>query len=166
MKVKRYLSGQHKVCKIRGHGAALHVAIKMDINRGTHVFCNGAKCAAQLTVAGAAIAGLDALECGAQLCGIRDRLRQYLKLTAERDDLRLLRWLFRGELCNRLLPGICKSRAGTHAERVIQDDEKQATIRACRDSTHERVGKGENYQNDQRTAKSKKYEVFETMVAC
>jgi hypothetical protein len=111
------------------------------------------------------IAGLDALQCGAQLCGIRNRLRQYLKLTAERYDLRLLRWLFSGELRNRLLPGVCKSHAGTHAERVIEDDEKQAAIRVCRDSTHERVGKGENYEKDQRTAKSKEHEVFEAMVA-
>jgi hypothetical protein len=112
-----------------------------------------------------AIARLNALERGAQLCGIGYRLREYLKLAAEQKDLGLLRWLFRGELFHRLLPGICKSHTGTHAEGVIEDDEEQATIRVCRNSTHKRVGKRENDQKNQRTAKSKQYEVFETMVA-
>jgi hypothetical protein len=98
---------------------------------------------------------LNALERGAQLCGIGYRLREYLKLAAEQKDLGLLRWLFRGELFHRLLPGICKSHTGTHAEGVIEDDEEQATIRVCRNSTHKRVGKRENDQKNQRTAKSK-----------
>jgi hypothetical protein len=78
----------------------------------------------------------------------------------------LLGWLFRDEFRHRLLLGICKSRSGTHAERVIDDDEEQAAIGVCCGSAHERVGKGENYQKDQRTAKCKEHEMFETMMAC
>src|SRR6266702_86421 len=93
MKIERYVGGQHEIGEIRGHGAALHVAVKVDISRRVHVFCDGAEGMAQLTVAGVAIAGLDALERGAHLGCIENGLGQYLKLATERHDLRLLRWL-------------------------------------------------------------------------
>ena len=84
--------------------------------------------ATELAEVGMAVAGLNALERRAQLRIVGDRLREYIHLAAEGDDLRLLRVRFCGQRGERLLLGIGKARSGAHAEGIVEHDEQLTAV--------------------------------------
>ncbi len=123
------------------------------------VSAHGAEIAAQLAEVCVAIAGLDALERGAQLRLVGDRLRQNLELPAESHDLRLLRVRLCGQRCKRLLLRVGESRAGAHAEGVVENDQKQTAVGVGGSAPHKGIGKGQHDEQHQRKAQREQQQI-------
>src|SRR6516162_7839427 len=97
------MAWQDHIGKVGRHGTVLHVAEKVDIDGPVHGFGKRADSSCKVAEAGAAVTWLDAFESRAQPRGVRDRLTQNFKLSAEGDDLRLVPGELRLE-CSKGLP--------------------------------------------------------------
>ena len=80
MKRQGYVRWEGKVGEVRGHGGALHVADEVEIDGAVDGVGKRADAMAQVAEAGALVSGLDGLDRGAQLGGVRDGLAEEFEL--------------------------------------------------------------------------------------
>ena len=65
-----------------------------------------------------------------------------------------------GERGERLLLGVGKSRAGAHAEGVVENDQKQAAVGVCGGAAHKGIGEGQHYKQNKRRAQREEQQIF------